>query len=693
MQSGGIVAPSLSFGLGSATKLNVNGNVTLASGTVLDFYLSGSPDGTISPNGFNDYVAITGTGNGNLTLSGGGTLNITGSPTAGTYELFTYTGTGSGSVTGWSVTGQPNDTFSFGDHQFDVIIPTASGSATWASTSGSSDASWGDPSNWTPAVGSTPVYPDGIGQVATFDAATATQANVKMGGGNYTIGQLIFNNASGTNYTIGSDGTGTLTFNNGGSGSIVIMTGGATATINSNLSLAEPSPNLSTTFNIGSGSTLNAEGVISEAVTGETITLTGGGTLYLDGMNIYTGGTTVNGGTLNVGYTSGSGALGTGPLTINAVGTNVSSMVNLYNGPTTIYNLSGTVSGGGSTATLTVESSAQVTLVQSASGSYAGTINVGTAGTLAINVNAGTLALANTAAQNISGTVSATVAAGATLQLAGTASALSNSDGSYAAAIANHGTLNVTGTNQTVGVVTGVASVTGPTTYDGDTVVGNGSAAANLTATQILQNSLTINAGSTVTIAPAGDPPAAIPAASSAVAATPARSVSEGDAADSDPFTAIQNAIASGAISSTTGQVLENRMAAIERLAAVDPGLDASLLESRVLAVLPSSTTLSAAADSSPIIDGGSSLLALDSSSLGSGSATSAAFAPSAGFAGSPAAVPEPTSFALACLAAIGLALPSAGAWPAATSVRELGLPWPQTCRELRNRAAFKRRG
>ena len=35
------------------------------------------------------------------------------------------------------------------------------------------------------------------------------------------------------------------------------------------------------------------------------------------------------------------------------------------------------------------------------------------------------------------------------------------------------------------------------------------------------------------------------------------------------------------------GQQLENRIAAIERLAATDPGLDVSLLEDRVLAALP----------------------------------------------------------------------------------------------------------
>ena len=42
------------------------------------------------------------------------------------------------------------------------------------------------------------------------------------------------------------------------------------------------------------------------------------------------------------------------------------------------------------------------------------------------------------------------------------------------------------------------------TVYSGNTTVGDGTNAANLTATQILQNTLTINAGSTVTIAPSG---------------------------------------------------------------------------------------------------------------------------------------------------------------------------------------------
>ena len=143
-----------------------------------------------------------------------------------------------------------------------------------------------------------------------------------------------------------------------------------------------------------------------------------------------------------------------------------------------------------------------------------------------VNINTGTVVLASTAATTMPATVNVTVQPAATLQLAGSVSALSDPNSGNMATVTNHGSiaqgggLYVTGTSQTVGVITGTASPSGPTTYDGDTVVGNGSTAASLTATQILQNSLTINAGSTVTIAPS-DPPAgggAIAATSASVA-------------------------------------------------------------------------------------------------------------------------------------------------------------------------------
>ena len=195
-------------------------------------------------------------------------------------------------------------------------------------------------------------------------------------------------------------------------------------------------------------------------------------------------------------------------------------------------------------------------------------------------------------------------------------------------------------------------------------MVGDGTNAANLTATQILQNSLTINAGSTVTIAPSDPPGLAAASRASAIDGQPLGGIATSDAAlsgTSDPFTAIQEAIADGAISSTTGQVLENRIAAIERLAATDPGLDVSLLESRVLAVLPTVRSSHRRggflADQSAAVRVCSRWIRARWAQVRIVAAASAAFAPGASSAGSPAAVPEPSSLLLAALAAAGLAV------------------------------------
>jgi fibronectin-binding autotransporter adhesin len=72
-------------------------------------------------------------------------------------------------------------------------------------------------------------------------------------------------------------------------------------------------------FNIGTGSTLTISSVISGS--GKSITKTGGGTATLSGANTYSGGTTLNAGTLQLGSSStGSvtnGPVGTGTLTLN----------------------------------------------------------------------------------------------------------------------------------------------------------------------------------------------------------------------------------------------------------------------------------------------------------------------------------------------------------------------------------------
>jgi hypothetical protein len=248
------------------------------------------------------------------------------------------------------------------------------------------------------------------------------------------------------------------------------------------------------------------------------------------------------------------------------------------------------------------------------------------------------------------------IASGNTLEINGTSAT--------ATATSNAGTIEQTsGSAASLGAVSGPASSSGgATVYAGNLIVGDGSTPSQLTATKILQNTLTINAGSTVTIAPSGG---GIPA----VEVAPASAVATSDVAmgaataesdlSNDPFTAIQEAIDSGSISSAKGQQLEDRIAAIERLAATDPGLDVSLLEDRVLAALPTPSIWSASG-TSPFAETGSDLLAMDSSTFASPSGSTlggatAAFAPAADFGSSPAAVPEPSTLLLAVFGGVGV--------------------------------------
>ena len=276
----------------------------------------------------------------------------------------------------------------------------------------------------------------------------------------------------------------------------------------------------------------------------------------------------------------------------------------------------------------------------------------------ATNVNSGTLRI--DAGASIK-SAAITVKASGTLQLAGTTNALP-----AAANIATNGggpgpdgAVAISGTaTESIGTITGQSTVNGDgaQVYTGSTTVGDGSHVASLTTTQILQSTLTINANSTVTIAPsAGAGGGVVAAASVASASASTASADSGTGSSGDPFTAIQDAIASGAITDAKGQQLENRIAAIERLAATNPSLDVSLLESRVLAALPSSSLSST--DASPLADSGSGLIAADTSAFGAGSSGSGGtFAPAASFSGSPAAVPEPSTLLLAAFGGLGLA-------------------------------------
>ena len=310
--------------------------------------------------------------------------------------------------------------------------------------------------------------------------------------------------------TLGLGGTLQL---NGFSQSVGSLTGGGVVTNNNSNSA---------TLTVGNDGTSPASpgfyGVISDTTANNTGTFAlnkvGSGTMILSGLNTYSGGTTVSNGIL---ATVGGGTLGSGSLRLNAA-SSVFPVVSI--GATRKRQQLLTNSASGYRMALPAERGLGATLTSTGALTNTGTLDIGatnfagtliidgaptlnansklqvTAGTLQFNVGSGTATIQSGA--------TATVAAAATLQLAGTVSALSN--GAALVNITNNGStasgggLLVTGTNQTVGTIAGNATTSGgATTYGGDTVVAAG---ASLTATQILQNTLTIGAGATVTIQP-----------------------------------------------------------------------------------------------------------------------------------------------------------------------------------------------
>jgi autotransporter-associated beta strand protein len=260
------------------------------------------------------------------------------------------------------------------------------------------------------------------------------------------------------------------------------------------------------TIDVTAGNTLTYNGIIIDnkmpALSAGALVKTDGGTLVLGGNNTYTGGTTVAGGTLR---TTATGTIGTnsgplfGPLVVSAApgGTSVLILGNNQ----TVGQLSGTVATGGS-ATVAVAEGVDFTVYQFVQTTFAGTLaNSGTftmasagAGRLeltgapilndnsALAVSGGTLRFnVGSGASTIGTGVVATISSAATLELAGTVSALSAS--ANRVAIVNNSSatagLLVSGLHQVVGGIDG----------SGNTQVNAGS---DLSANHIVQTALII---------------------------------------------------------------------------------------------------------------------------------------------------------------------------------------------------------
>ncbi len=426
--------------------LNGAGALTLASGTAQDV-LSGIVGGSTP------LTVLSSTGSGGISIG----ANVT---TAGSQS---YAGT---TVLGASVT--LKDTSASGSVTLAAV--TGNGHALTMNTLGTSFITGnftGTGSSLTQAGTGTLV----LGGMNTYSGGTAvTNGEVEvtngsaLGAGAAVVSsgaELAIDTSSAANFTnsITINGSGI-----GASGALVdISAGGITNTLN-NMVLGSNS--LIGVSN--SGNTLNVSGTISG--TGFGIDKVGAGNLELSGANTYSGTTEINQGTLTL---NNANAISSSTLQVDANGSLGLAMNTALNGLTGMGSVD-VVSG----VTLTVNNTTTNTYNGALSGS----------GSLVIT-GSGTLALA-TASNSFTGSVSVT---SGTLQL-NVNNALMDSSG---IALTSGGTLNLNGTSQLIGPLSGtggtvsglssgqtltVASGSGSSSYagtisgTGNLVVGNSSA-------------------------------------------------------------------------------------------------------------------------------------------------------------------------------------------------------------------------
>jgi autotransporter-associated beta strand protein len=476
-------------------------------------------------------------------------------------------------------------------------------------------------------------------------------------------------NGAGTQILSGTDSWSGPTVIN--SGALQIGAGGATGALGS----ATVTDDSLLTFDLSSSPTvpnsIQGTGQLDQIGTGTT-TLT-------SNNNTYSGETFVSGGVL---ATATGSVISSGALVFSAA-SGATAAVSLGTSQS-VSIITNTAAAGGSSR---VGVASGLTLTSTGALTNTGTLNINTAGQAGGNVfvdhaptlntgssivvNAGMLEfnLPSSNPATIGSGVSVTVATPAVLELAGGSSALSNISGSSAANVNNNGSTAsgggflVYGSSETVGNISGTAGtdVNGATVYSGDTTVGNGSTGANLTATEILQNSLTVAANSSVTIVPSSSGGGVVTSASDETAATSAASTSTAAVASSDsssdPYDAIESVLSSSSTSADAASALRD-------IVHSTPGMKLSGADEVALYEdyqASSGTGVGASNPPSLLSDlAGDGLSSAEISSL-TASASSSSFgigslSPAVYFGSSPTAVPEPSSLVLAALGAAGLA-------------------------------------
>ena len=474
------VADGSAISGGSGAALDFTGGLTLAGGSFSSFALT--PAG--ANNSGNPLVSLAGTLTG--PASGEHTLNFTGTAAAGTYDLYNYAAS-SVSLGQFTLGTHPVGNFMYtlavSGTEIDLTVAAPASNAAWNVNAG---GSYNLNTNWNPAN-----VPSGAGLIATFGNGVSTAVNAPSLtvaiDAPAVVGGLVFDNSNGTNYVLGNGGGG-LTLGNSGLGSTVSVAASGianpTSTIYANLILADNATIDVAASNTFTLSTSGSPATIGESGGSHSLTKTGPGTLIIDRPSSYTGGTIVSNGVLTV--TAGGSSLGSGPLEVDGAAGNT-AVVNL-NSSQSVAGLSGSVSGG--SAHVNVAAEAMLSDIQASDATFAGALALAggpsTAGaaqftklgaaklTIAsglslgdnsqVNIDAGTLKLANSGPATIGAAVTVNVNNAATLELAGSVSALSTgTTPANRAAIVNDSTaaagVLISGPNQQTGPIEGPGTV------------------------------------------------------------------------------------------------------------------------------------------------------------------------------------------------------------------------------------------
>jgi autotransporter-associated beta strand protein len=218
--------------------------------------------------------------------------------------------------------------------------------------------SWGVASNWL-----NDVVPQNPGDTANFTSAIAAPSTVTLDG-NWTVGNIIFNN--GNSYTIAPGMGGSLVLNNQSNPSAITDNGGS-HTISAPVQL---SGGAAVTV-VNAGDTMT----ISGSITGSGgVSIAGAGMLSLAAANSYLGTTTINSGTLLL---AASGALPSGGPVVN-------------NGLLLVQakTIAGNISGNGTLAIGTVSTPAVLQLAPGNVPSTLGALTINSGSTFDITSNA-----------------------------------------------------------------------------------------------------------------------------------------------------------------------------------------------------------------------------------------------------------------------------------------------------------------